>query len=364
MELSGPAIREKIQKAGLYPPEILTLMITGSCNLSCPHCLLDCGKTNPGHVPEKNILRIIDDFSSLDGKKIILTGGEPLLHPGWFNILEHACKAGFAEVVLQTNGVMVTGGIVKKIKGIGPVTPVIQISIDGAVPETNDKIRGRGSYHGAVKAARLFASAGFGDKVKIAFTEMSHNFDDIPEMLKLADNLGAGQFVSGTIVKSGRAKNTDWISLPDRKQVRNLIELYETDHEFRTLYDRLGSISAIEWYRGRDVPSDHVCNCISMPFINAGGKIYPCVMNISEDISMGNVHEQGIKQVILKGLCKWPELIALAEKRSESLGECRACEGRDHCKGGCMGRAQAAAGDMMTVEDRCGLRREIYCYGR
>ncbi len=357
-------IREQVIDAGLKMPESLTLMITNACNLTCPHCLLNCKSANTAPVPEEIILNIIGDFADLGGTSVTITGGEPLLHPCWFNILGHACNAGFKEVVFQTNGVMVTEAVVKKIQTIDSEKIKIQISLDGASAESNDRIRGKGNFKATVSAVKHFVKAGLGNRVRIAFTEMKHNFDDIYKMLKLTDELGAGQVVSGTIVKAGRAKHTDWIEMPDKNQVKDLISLYDTDLEFRTLYDRLGSVSAIEWYKGREVPSDHVCNCISMPLINTEGKMFPCVMNINDDLAVGNVYEQGIKQMILKGLDKWAELPLLDKKRSDLISECDSCSGKAHCRGGCIGRARAANGDIMSVEDRCELRREVYTYRR
>jgi radical SAM protein with 4Fe4S-binding SPASM domain len=139
-----------------------------------------------------------------------------------------------------------------------------------------------------------------------------------------------------------------------------LIERYRSDQTFRDIYKKLGNISAIEWFKGKDTPTDHVCNCISTPFISAEGKMYPCVMNLNDDLSVNNIHEEGMKKGILKGLEKWSDLPEFDVKRSESLPRCRDCRGKDHCRGGCIGRAQAVYGDSMSVEDRCELRREIY----
>jgi radical SAM protein with 4Fe4S-binding SPASM domain len=199
-----------------------------------------------------------------------------------------------------------------------------------------------------------------GERIKIAFTEMKHNYDEIPQMLKLADDLGVAQFITGTLVKGGRAKNTGWIELPDKFQVRNLIELYESDPVFRALYNKLGNVSAIEWYRGRNIPSDHVCNCISTPFIDAAGRMFPCVMNLIDDLAVDNIHEEGMKRGILKGLEKWSCLPVLDKERSEKLARCQDCAGREQCRGGCIVRAQSVDGDPMSVEDRCELRREVY----
>ena len=354
-------LKEKIKKAGLQRPKILTLMITEACNLGCPHCLLNCKNLDAVPVQKEIIVNIIDEFSDLGGEVIFVTGGEPLSHPDWTDILDHACNStALSEVILQTNGAMVNAEDIEKLKSLTSEKLKIQVSLDGATPEINDLIRGKGNFKATVSALKNIVNAGMGEKVKIAFTEMKHNYDEIPEILKFADVLGVGQFTAGTLVKGGRAKNIDWIKLPDKFQVRSLVRLYESDPAFKALYDKLGNISAIEWYNGKDMPSDYVCNCISMPFINASGKMFPCVMNLDDDLAVDNVHEEGMKRSILKGLGKWSGLPQLDKERSESLGKCQDCDGREHCRGGCIGRAQAVNGEAMSVEDRCELRREVY----
>ncbi len=364
MKPDAEILKGKIKGAGLKLPETLTLMITDACNLSCPHCLLDCKGAGGRSVKGAIISAVIDDFVSLGGKSLIITGGEPLLHPDWFQILSHADSTALTEVCLQVNGAILTDNELKKIGSLHSEKVLIQISLDGARAETNDLIRGRGSFDAAVNAIMLLIKEGFGKNIRIAFTEMKHNYPEIPEMLRLAESLGVEKFIAGTLIKAGRAKNAEWIRLPDRSQIRSLIELYESDREFKKLYDRIGSISAIEWYKGRDVPTDHVCNCISTPFINASGKMYPCVMNLDDDLAVGIVHEEGFNAVILKGVERWAHLPVLDKKRSEALEKCKTCAGRLHCRGGCIGRALAANGDAISVEDRCELRREIYYYGK
>jgi radical SAM protein with 4Fe4S-binding SPASM domain len=358
-------LKEKIVKAGLQIPKILTLMITGACNLSCPHCLLNCKNLYAVPVKKEIIFSLINEFSDLGGTSLLITGGEPLSHPDCFEILDHACNlASVSEIILQTNGAMVSGKDVEKIKSLNFEKLNIQVSLDGATPEINDMIRGKGSFEASIKGIKLFVDAGMGKRMKMAFTEMKHNYDEIPRMLKLANKLGVDQLTAGTIVKGGRAKNADWIELPDKSQIRNLVELYESDPEFRALYDKLGNVSAIEWYRGRNIPSDHVCNCISTPFIDAAGRMFPCVMYLNDDLAVDNIHEEGMKKGILKGLEKWSRLSVLDKERSETLDKCQDCAGRAHCRGGCIGRAQAVDGDPMSVEDRCELRREVYYWER
>ena len=103
-------IVRRLTRAGLEPPNTVTLAITNRCNLSCRHCCPGSGPDeNAPVVPTTQVLRLIDDVVALGTEKLVITGGEPLTHPDWFNILTHACtRPGIDEVRLQTNAILIT----------------------------------------------------------------------------------------------------------------------------------------------------------------------------------------------------------------------------------------------------------------
>ena len=351
--------------AGLKPPETLTLMITRGCNLNCPHCLLECRQVDQTlPVPADRIKRIISDFTGIGGKALCLTGGEPLTHPDWLEILQFSLgQHDFHEVCMQTNATLIGEHHIRDLLSLPLEKLVLQVSLDGAKPETNDRIRGKGRYESARNALRMLSEAGLGKRTRIAFTEMRHNFDELSDVLHLAYDLGLRDVVSGTLVKGGRSLGSDWIILPQASQLIALIERYRKDQLFRDIYEKMGNIAAIEWFKGRDSSGDQTCTCIRNLFINAEGKVYPCIMYLNDSLSVGNVHERSLETVLTEALPEWAELPVISRHRTATLTACKGCPGLLHCAGGCMGRAHAVNRDPMTVEDRCELRRAVYSLG-
>ncbi len=361
MDSNSGEINEKIGASGLQPPETVTIMITDHCNLECTHCLLECGTEKKKHIVPKNILKnLIKEFYITGGKKILLTGGEPLTHPDYHEILEFARGLDFKEICVQTNAVLINDKNICKMKSLPLDRLVIQVSLDGACPESNDFVRGKGSFKAVLNSLQRMVESGLAGNVRIAFTEMKHNYDELPHMLNLVKRLGLRELLSSTLVKAGRSVMNSELSLPSALQVQNLLKKYLNDSPFRKMYEEKGNISAIEWFKGRNDETGSVCTCIKSMFIDSSGRIYPCVMNIDNHIAVYNVHEKGIRQCIRDGLDKWSFLPKLNRKRSESLIKCMGCSGQSHCRGGCMGRASVVNGDPMTVEDRCEMRRAVY----
>lgn len=364
MGISKEEVCDRLNEARLHPPKTLTLMITRSCNLQCAHCLLDCRPEIPPHaVPSGALYRIIRGFVRVGGEEILLTGGEPLLHPDWPAILSFACRQPeLKEVGLQTNATLLTEAHVARLRAFDCGKLTFQVSIEGATAQTNDRVRGTESFERIIAGLRLLAEAGLADRIRVAFTEMQHNMEELPLVLELVEQLKIGRLVSGTLVPGGRAASGNELLPPTPDQYTRLLRSYTTDSRFASRYRERANISAIEWYRWRSEPSNHACSCVATPFINADGRFYPCVMLLCEEYSVLGAHDRSLEEMLLEGASLWAELPRINRQRRDELETCRHCPGKVHCNGGCMGRAYAAHGDFMFVEDRCALRQAVYAF--
>jgi radical SAM protein with 4Fe4S-binding SPASM domain len=356
-------LKEDTWKPGLRPPRALTLAITGICNLTCGHCLVEGGpKAREPHVPADTVRRIVSEFAALGGEEIYITGGEPLLHPRWLDILTSCCdQRSFTSVVVQTNAALLGDARVRAMRALQFEGLAIQVSLDGSSPHTHDRVRGRGTFVRSVDGIRRLRAAGLGGRVSVAFTEMRHNMEDIPALLELVEELGLRRLVSGTLVKQGRAAATD-VAPPTPEQYRALLSRYGADPGFRGLCDRYGNIAALEWWKGRFGEGSECCTFVEHPYLTADGTIYPSAVCRADDFAVFDAFDKPLAAALLEGKPKWFQLLELSRLRSSSLPACEGCEGEIHCAGGCMGRAHAAAGTFMAVEDRCELRKAVYSW--
>ncbi|MBW1704732.1 MAG: radical SAM protein [Deltaproteobacteria bacterium] len=353
-----------ITRAGLRPPKMVTLMITNGCNLRCRHCWPESRSSNvTPPVPVDTLRRLIRELVNFGVEGICLTGGEPLTHPDWFEILDFSCKqSGFKKISFQTNATLLTEADIKVLRSISFEGLSVQVSLEGATPQTHDRVRGSGNFERAFRGLKLLAEGGLGKQTLVAFTEMEHNFTEFPLLLEMVDVLGIGRLVSGTLVLGGRAAQTDQLAPPTPSQYRDLLDLFHSDTQFRSRYKKTGNIAALEWLAGRLNPSPQSCICIETPYINADGEMYPCVMLPVEKYAVQGVHHRPLEEVLTEGALLWAELPELNLRRSVELEACKECTGKLHCAGGCMGRAYAASGDFMSVEDRCALRKSVYSW--
>lgn len=357
-------ILHRLAIAGLKPPKTVTLSVTNRCNLSCRHCWPDSGPNGKGQMVSRDrVIPLIQSFTILGVEKIILTGGEPLIHPDWFDILSFACtQSGISEVRLQTNATLITQAHIEAFLSLTGQGLIFQTSLEGATPATHDWVRGAGSFHQTMKGLRLLKKNGMAHRICITFTEMLHNFEDIPDLLKIADEMGVGQFITGTLVLGGRAAYSSDIGLPEPHQYENLLERYQLDQTFKDQYRRIGNIAALEWYLDTaDTTATTCCTFIETPYVTANGHLYPCTMLQADDYSATDVFDRPLNAVILEKIDTWSRLREISQSRLTHLDTCRNCVYYKGCGAGCIGRAYAANGDFFSAEDRCHLRKAVYC---
>ncbi|MBC7961784.1 MAG: radical SAM protein [Steroidobacteraceae bacterium] len=358
MEPTG--VLDIFRAQGLRPPKTLTLSITGICNLACAHCWVVAGEADSAaNVPKSALHRMIEEFAAIGGEGIRITGGEPLCHPGWLDLIRFARKLGMRTILLQTNGMLFNDESVASLRELDFPGLSIQLGIDGASAPVHDLTRGAGAFQGFLDGIGYLLRGGLGPRITFLFTEMSHNLADIPAVLELADQLQISSVVSGTLIQGGRAAAGALIAPPTAEQYLELLDRHDSDPRFRELYSRQGNVATLGWGNSEAV-REECCTFAENPYLTPRGRLYPCLLCHADDYSVTGVFEKGFIAALTEGAPVWASLMRISRCRADALTACRDCSGRDSCAGGCMGRAWGSRGNLLTEDDRCGARRAIY----
>jgi len=174
----------------------LELQITDRCNLRCRHCYI--GETDPKELSIEQITEILKEFEQMQGLRLMITGGEPLLHSN-FDALNDVLPDFLIRKVLFTNGLLLGKDLLR-----GLNVDEIQISIDG-LEKGHDSLRGDGTFSKAVKAVRLAKEMGF--EVSVATMVHAKNLDDFDEMEKLFSDLGIKDWTVDVPCITGRLES-------------------------------------------------------------------------------------------------------------------------------------------------------------
>jgi molybdenum cofactor biosynthesis enzyme MoaA len=116
-------------------------------------CYTDCFN-RPDAIRQElataEILRIMDELAEAGTLELCLTGGEPLAHPDFFQLYEHAIRCGFL-VTIFSNGTLITEAHANRFAALRPHR--IEISLHGMTRETFERItQGQGSYDRCLQA--------------------------------------------------------------------------------------------------------------------------------------------------------------------------------------------------------------------
>jgi len=108
--------------------------LTSACNLKCEFCLVEMKRKQ---LPADAVLRIADDLVAARVDKVLLSGGEPLLHPGVEAVMRRLCEAGVL-VKLLTNGTVANPAVFDYIRASGSIE--VSLSVPTADPRAADAI--------------------------------------------------------------------------------------------------------------------------------------------------------------------------------------------------------------------------------
>jgi MoaA/NifB/PqqE/SkfB family radical SAM enzyme len=174
------------------------------CNLRCKHCYINPKQHGENRLPLRTIEAWLDAlFVEHKETHVIFLGGEPTLHPDLALAIKKAKDIGYSSITVDTNGYLFNNILFK----VGPdEVDYFSFSLDGASRETNDKIRGRGSYDTCIAGIRQAVDRGFA--TSLIYTVSKFNIHELEMMVPLLKELRIDRFFIQVIGIRGRpAKN-------------------------------------------------------------------------------------------------------------------------------------------------------------
>ncbi|MBB5909973.1 radical SAM protein with 4Fe4S-binding SPASM domain [Actinoalloteichus hymeniacidonis] len=144
---------------------------------------------------------VVDELATNQQEKVYLTimGGEPLMHPEIVELVKQAkTRMPDCNLDMSTNATLLPRYADKLVEaGIDDV----YVSIDGPNAEVNNPIRGRKSFERAIEGLRSLQEAtrkaGRGPKIALNFTVTGMNYTYLPDMVRLAEEVGVSEVTVG-----------------------------------------------------------------------------------------------------------------------------------------------------------------------
>lgn len=309
-------------KTGLDAPICLTWELTYACNLACVHCLSSSGRRDPRELSTAEAKAVIDELQAMQVFYINIGGGEPMVRPDFFELLEYAIDHRVG-VKFSTNGTKLDAEKAVRLAAMDYLD--VQISLDGATAEINDRVRGEGSYAASIRAMENLAAASFGPfKISVVITR--DNVTQLDAFQAIADSYGAELRLT-RLRPSGRGADT-WHELHPTNDQQRLLYDWLLDHPRTLTGDSFFHLSAF----GEALPGLNLCGAGRVVcLIDPVGDVYACPFVLHDEFRAGSVRDVGGFTHIWRGSDLFTSL-----REPQSPGACGSCGSYDACQGGCM----------------------------
>ncbi|MDM8560878.1 heme d1 biosynthesis radical SAM protein NirJ [Candidatus Parabeggiatoa sp. HSG14] len=359
-----------IKPAPKMPGPVVIWNLIRRCNLTCKHCYSISADTHfKGELSTQEIFDVMDDLKTFGVPVLILSGGEPLLHPDIFDISHRAKDKGF-YVGLSSNGTLIDENNIKAITAVG--YDYVGISLDG-LRETHDYFRrSQGAFDKSLRAIRLCQDHDI--KVGMRFTLTQDNVREFPQMLQLMDEENIDKFYLSHLNYAGRGNKNRKDDVVHQMTRQTMDFLFETglemlkagkSREFVTGNNDADGVYLLLWAQHHFPDSiEHLQSKLTQWGGNASGVNVANIDNLGNvhpdtfwwHYSLGNVKQRPFSEIWLDTS---DSLMAGLKQRPRSLkGRCEKCNYQAICDGNTRVRAHQLTGDFWAEDPGCYLTDE------
>jgi MoaA/NifB/PqqE/SkfB family radical SAM enzyme len=196
-------------------PLFIAWQLTNRCGAHCIACCEESGpdKAWPDELNREEALDLARRIVEAGIPYVAFGGGEPLGVPHCWDLFE-TLSAGGVALKIETDGSRIDDAAADRLAGLG--VECIQISVDGATAATHEAVRPGSSFAAATGAIRRLVARG--SAPQLVFVPTRRNLADAIPTFDLALELGCSAFVTGPLMRIGRAA-ADWdrIACPDQE---------------------------------------------------------------------------------------------------------------------------------------------------
>jgi radical SAM protein with 4Fe4S-binding SPASM domain len=340
------------------------LEVTNRCNLRCTHCYLTSGSPCRDELSTTETKGIISELCDLSGKRICITGGEPLLREDIFEILEYATVDKELITDLYTNATLIDDNVAKRLHEISDRSKkglYFQVSLEGATEETNDKVRGKGTFRKVIKSIKTLTRHELNRQIVLFVCVSKGNIHQANDLIRLAEKLDVCALKFSSVYKQGRASRQGW---EDRYPCWK--EWVKLGHELLNYKGKKVDVSGSFYGDLKNTPEGlfsltsplfprFSCALKIFPRIDCQGNVWPCQLFVDPEIIVGNIRKASLADIFERR--KYRRLFLACASRTQHVQQCEACTWKALCSCGCPGIAYSEYGTLNSHDRFCNVRR-------
>jgi radical SAM protein with 4Fe4S-binding SPASM domain len=366
-----PHQRMAVAKSAAERRPIVVWSLTRTCNLRCVHCYTSSeARRYPDELSTEQCKAVLDDLAAFKVPAVLLSGGEPLVRPDFFELAEYARGLGL-HVVASTNGTLITPEIARRFAELK--FAYVGISLDSAIPAVHDKFRGvEGAFERTMRGFRHCVEAG--QKVGLRLTLTSHTAENLDLIFDFIEREGIDRACFYHLCPAGRGK--DLLALTAEQSRRAVDTICDRTKDLLSRGKRVEILTVDNHCDGphvylRMLRENHprAQQVLEMLAWNGGGR-YSSGVGIANIDFKGNVHADQFSMYRSFGNVKerkfseiWqdttnPIMAGLKDRLPLLGGRCGTCRFKTICGGSLRARAEISTGDPWAADPGCYLSDE------
>ncbi|MCX6689170.1 MAG: radical SAM protein [Methanoregula sp.] len=336
------------------------LYLSASCNLRCRHCWItpefSGGKPLPGKTIDPVALRdAVTEAKTLGLSSAKLTGGEPMLHPQFKEVVEMLTAEGLS-MNMETNGTLMTHEMAHFLKEKSKVS-FISVSLDSPIPAEHDAFRGvKGAYDAALRGLDFLVEAGY-TNCQVIMVVHHGNRHQMEELVSLAVAHKAASVKFNPVTRTGRG-----INMHERGEALDSTEYIELSRYVNEELRPKATIPVIlpmppaltpfsELWRTKGKNCD--CGVSGILGILGSGEIALCgIGQTIPDLVYGHLGVDSIREIWLNN----PVILGLRkdlQNVSDYPGICGSCIHARSCRTGCVANNYGYCGKLVAPSRLC-----------
>lgn len=296
--------------------------ITSKCNMKCKQCYNGSEQGNNEFVTKEEYLRSVKALVDRGCRIVVISGGEPLLHPDLIWMLEKTHELGVEEIRVVTNGLLFRPEFAAKMKEL---CGILLISMDGPTAETYGIMREARNFQRVKENAVRYAGECI---VEFNLIMCKGNAETLVAMAEFADQNGIRAINLLNLQCIGRATDFyDGVALDEEEMEKFRDAIQEIVNHFPQITIN-GTVNPLQGIHCRHLLQDRgMAHYIR---IDSRGNFFPCD---SSSCPIGKMEEENPSEIFEKlARCATREV---RKKSVELYGDCRSCKARSACSKGC-----------------------------
>jgi radical SAM protein with 4Fe4S-binding SPASM domain len=321
----------------LDSPNILAMSITRACNFRCVYCFNASAGRLPDELTGVEWCDVIEQARQLGVFQVLITGGEPTIHPDLALILRKL-KTADMDFKLFTNGGYLTVDLCELL-----TDKSVQVSLDTADRRMHQQLTGLDTFKTVIDNIDRLVRYGVHVSVKSVITTL--NTAGLPELYRLCKKLRVEllSFDKFDVSSSGRGGLDLRITDKQKEEIREMCSGLETSQTRLNL-----NLSRDTWA----APTDAIgCGAFrSSVIISSCGDLIGCEKMIDvPGMTIGN-----IRQSTLSELWHSPKIDTfISNIRNTEDAKCRKCGVFAKCRTGCFATKNYFAKPIFGADPRC-----------